>query len=175
MADDVLRARIVRAITEQAQPTVTVLSSLLAIEDELGWIPPEAIEEVATRQGVTSNDVWAVASFYPNFRFTPPGRNMVEVCWGPTCHLMGAQRLLDRVHDTLGLRGEGDTSDGTVTLRYNTCLGACSQAPVVSANHRLYGRANAEGVLALLTGLRTANGNARSASEHPQVERGKGL
>ncbi|MDE2968623.1 MAG: NAD(P)H-dependent oxidoreductase subunit E, partial [Chloroflexota bacterium] len=73
MADDALRARIVRAVTEQTQPTVTVLSSLLAIEDELGWIPQEAIEEVASRQSVTPNDVWAVASFYPNFRFTPPG------------------------------------------------------------------------------------------------------
>ena len=159
MADDALRARIVRAVTEQPQPTVTVLSSLLAVEDELGWIPQEAMEEVAARQAVTSNDVWAVASFYPNFRFTPPANHIVEVCWGPTCHLMGAQRLLDRVHDTLGLSGEGDTPDGAVTLRYNTCLGACAQAPAVSADHHLQGRANAASVDAMLAGLRASGGN----------------
>ena len=159
MADDALRARIVRAVTEQPQPTVTVLSSLLAVEDELGWIPQEAMEEVAARQAVTSNDVWAVASFYPNFRFSPPANHIVEVCWGPTCHLMGAQRLLDRVHDTLGLSGEGDTPDGAVTLRYNTCLGACGLAPVVSADHHLQGRANAASVDAMLAGLRASGGN----------------
>ena len=159
MADDALRARIVRAVTEQPQPTVTVLSSLLAIEDGRGWIPQEAIEEVASRQSVTQNDVWAVASFYPNFRFSPPGTHMVEVCWGPTCHLMGAQRLLERVHDALGLDGEGDTADGAVTLRYNTCLGACGQAPVVSADHHLLGRASAEAVDALVAGLRVAGSN----------------
>lgn len=163
MADDALRARVVRAVTEQPQPTVTVLSSLLAIEDELGWIPQEAIEEVASRQGVTSNDVWAVASFYPNFRFSPPGHHMVEVCWGPTCHLMGAQRLLEQVHDALGLDGEGDTADGEVTLRYNTCLGACSQAPVVSADHHLRGRADANAVDAMLAGLRASGGNGGHA------------
>lgn len=163
MTEDALRARIVRAVTQQPQPTVTVLSSLLAVEDELGWIPPEAIEEVAARQAVTTNDVWAVASFYPNFHFTPPGAHVFEVCWGPTCHLMGAQRLLDRVHDALGLSGEGDTSDGAVTLRYNTCLGACSQAPVVSADHHLHGRTNADAVETLITGLRASahNGGGR--------------
>ena len=159
MTDHALRARIVRAVTEQPQPTVTVLSSLLAIEDELGWIPHEAIEEVAAHQSVTLNDVWAVASFYPNFRFTPPGAHTVEVCWGPTCHLMGAQRLLDRVHDALGLTGEGDSPDGAVTLRYNTCLGACGLAPVVSADHHLHGRANADAVDALLADLRSSSGN----------------
>ena len=163
MTDDALRARIVRAVLEQPQPTVTVLSSLLAVEDELGWIPQEALEEVAARQAVTANDVWAVASFYPNFRFTPPGAHVVEVCWGPTCHLMGAQRLLDRVHGALGLTGEGDTPDGAVTLRYNTCLGACAQAPVVSADHRLHGRAKPEAVDALLASLRAPGGNGGHA------------
>ena len=158
-ADDALRARIVRAVTEQPQPTVTVLSSLLAVEDELGWIPPQAIEEVASRQAVTTNDVWAVASFYPNFRFTPPGRHIVEVCWGPTCHLLGAQRLLDRVQNALGLSGEGDTPDGAVTLRYNTCLGACAHAPVVAADHHLHGRASSDAVDALLAGLRASDRN----------------
>jgi len=153
-AADTLRARVVSAITAQPQPTVTVLSSLLAIEEELGYIPPQAIEEVATREAVTVNDVWAVATFYTNFRFTPPGRHIVEVCWGPTCHLLGAQSLLERVQNALGLTEEGDTSDGNVTLKYNTCLGACGQAPVVAADHHLNGRATNESVERLLTKIK---------------------
>ena len=152
-AADTLRARVVSAIAAQPQPTVTVLSSLLAIEEDLRYIPPQAIEEVATREGVTVNDVWAVASFYTNFRFTPPGKHIVEVCWGPTCHLLGAQSLLDRVQNALGLTSEGDTPDGNVTLKYNTCLGACAQAPVVSVNHRLHGRMSEGAARKLVAGL----------------------
>ena len=134
------RERLLRAINNQRRPTVTVLSSLLAAQDELGYIPDEAIEEVATLNGATINDVWGVASFYTNFRFTPPGARSVEICWGPTCHLLGAPRILRRVMDALGLDGEGETEDGGVSFKFNTCLGACSVAPVMSVDHHLIGR-----------------------------------
>lgn len=142
--------RIRKAITSQPQPVVTVLSSLLAVEDELGYVPPEAVDAVAQHTNSTVNDVWAVASFYTNFRFSPPGERVVEICWGPTCHLMGAQAVMKRAQEALGIPEEGDTPDHKVTLKYNTCLGACSQAPVVMADHRLFGRCSAEQLAALL-------------------------
>jgi NADH-quinone oxidoreductase subunit E len=134
-----LRESIDQALSNQRAKTVTVLSSLLAIEDELGYIPPEGIEGVAELTHSTVNDVWGVASFYTNFRFTPPGEHLVEVCWGPTCHLLGAQGLLQSVLNALGLSEEGDTAGGKVSLKYNTCLGACSQGPVVHVDDRIIG------------------------------------
>ena len=139
-----LRDQVRAAIASQTQRTVTVLSSLLAVEDGIGYIPPEAVEEVAESTGSTINDVWAVASFYTNFRFVPPGRHIVEVCWGPSCHLRGAHDLLNEVQMALGLSQEGDTPDGRVTLKYNTCLGACAQAPVMAVDHRTLGRVTQE-------------------------------
>ena len=56
-------------------------------------LPSEAVEEVAEYTHSTTNDIWAVASFYTNFRFTPPGEHTVEVCWGPSCHLRGGKTL----------------------------------------------------------------------------------
>ncbi len=141
---EALRERIRKAITSQKRPTVTVLSSLLAVQDEIGYIPNEAIEEVATFIDTTLNDVWGVASFYKNFRFTPPSEHTVEVCWGPTCHLVGAPKIMTKLMDHLGLKDEGDTPDKKVSLRFNTCLGACSQAPVISVDHHLWGRATPE-------------------------------
>ena len=76
-----LEQRIHDAVHGQTQPTVTVLSTLLAVEDELGYIPKGALEVVAVFTSSTINDVWAVASFYPNFRFEPPAEHKVEVCW----------------------------------------------------------------------------------------------
>ena len=139
-----LRQRVNQALSDQKPQTVTVLSCLLAAQDELGYIAREAIEEVARFTDTTVNDVWGVASFYTNFQFTPPGRHRVEVCWGPTCHLTGAPYILQGVQNDLGIDGEGDTADGAISLRYNTCLGACSQAPVISIDHRLHGRVNVD-------------------------------
>ncbi len=138
------RERLLRAINNQRRPTVTVLSSLLAVQDELGYIPEEALEEVAALNDTTINEVWGVASFYTNFRFTPPGKHNVEICWGPTCHLKGASHILQRVMDELGLEDEGETEDDSISFKFNTCLGACSVAPVMSVNHRLVGRITAE-------------------------------
>ena len=150
---EVLRDRIRQVLEGQKQPTVTVLSSLLAAQDELGYLPDEGIEEVAAFQGVSINDVWGVASFYTNFRFEPPAEHVVEVCWGPTCHVVGAPYILQGVQDDLGLDGEGDTEDGSVSLKYNTCLGACSQAPVISIDHRLHGRVDVESARELVSNI----------------------
>ena len=136
--------RIHDAVHGQTQPTVTVLSSLLAVEDELGYIPKEALEFVAEFSNATVNDVWAVASFYPNFRFDPPAEHVVDVCWGASCHLVGAMNIFKSVLEAAGLDDEGDTPDKRLTVRFNSCLGACSQAPVIAMNHHLAGRVNPE-------------------------------
>jgi NADH-quinone oxidoreductase subunit E len=137
---DGLKQRIARAVQGQTQPTVTILSSLLAVEDELAYIPKEAVEAVAALTHSTVNDVWAVASFYPNFRFEPPCRHRVELCWGASCHLVGAMAVINAVFDATGMEEEGDTPDRKLTVRFNTCLGACAQAPVISIDHQLIGR-----------------------------------
>ena len=137
---DSLRERIIVAIKRQKRPTITILSSLLAVQDEIGFIPQQAIEEVAVRMNTSNNEVFSIASFYPNFRFDPPPDHTVEVCWGPTCHLMGAGSVLGAVLRKLDLVGEGDTTDGRVCLKFNTCIGACSQAPVMMADHKIIGK-----------------------------------
>ena len=156
--DRALRERVRTAIAAQAQTNVNVLSSLHAVLDDLGYIPDMAIEEVADFTGTTINEVWGVASFYTNFRFTPPGDNVVEICWGPTCHLLGAPQILSAVMAELGLEDEGETEDNRVSLKYNTCLGACSQAPVMMVNHRLEGRISVDSALERVSGLDSASG-----------------
>ena len=142
-ADD-LRIQIQALLNGQDQPTVTVLSSLLEIQDALLYLPNEAIEETAAFSNTTINEVWSVASFYTNFRFTPPGDHTYEVCWGPSCHVKGAQQILKSVQKELGIDREGETEDGKVTLKYGTCLGACAQAPVIAIDHHHKGKITTE-------------------------------
>ena len=136
------KVEILQAIKNQPKISkVTVLSSLLAVSNKFHYIPKIAIEEIAKFTGKTTNDVWGVASFYTNFRFTPPGKATLDICWGPSCHLQGSQKLLKEVHKLLEIDHEGETSDGKLTLRYSTCLGACSQGPVFAIDHKLFGKA----------------------------------
>ena len=135
---------ITEAVHGQSQPTVTILSSLLAVQDAIGYIPKEAVEEGADLTGDTVNDVWAVASFYPNFRFEPLCQHTLEVCWGTSCHLVGAMPVMASVLEAAGLVESGDTPDKRLFVGFNTCLGACAQGPVISVDHRLLGRATPE-------------------------------
>jgi NADH-quinone oxidoreductase subunit E len=148
-----LSERIRAALKGQQQPTKTVLSSLLAVQDEFHYIPHEAIEETASFCNSTVNEVWSVASFYTNFRFTPPGEFTLDICWGPTCHLLGAQKILKAVQQRIGLDREGETPDGKVTLRYNTCLGSCGVAPCIAINHHVTGRVTPESAADVAGGL----------------------
>ena len=137
---DGLKQRITNAVHGQTQPTVTILSTLLAVEDELGYIPKEAVKEVAAFTHATINDVWAVASFYPNFRFEPPCQHQIEICWGASCHLVGAMAVIDAVLKAAQMEEEGDTQNARLSVRLNSCLSACAQAPVMSIDHQLIGR-----------------------------------
>lgn len=148
-----LKERTIEALNSQEQATTTLLSCLLAVQDELGYLPEEAVEEVASFTHSTINDVWGVASFYTNFRFKPPGTHFIEVCWGASCHVKGAMGVAKATLDELSLEQEGDTPDGKATMRFNTCLGACAQAPVISVDHRLVGRLTPGKARELIVGL----------------------
>ena len=156
-----LEQRIHDAVHGQTQPTVTVLSSLLAVEDELGYIPKEAVEFVAEFSDATVNDVWAVASFYPNFRFEPPSEHVVDVCWGASCHLVGAMMIFKSVLEASGMDDEGDRPDKRLTVRFNSCLGACSQAPVMAMDHHLAGRVNPESAAKNVTRMLEQDGHGK--------------
>lgn len=165
-----LRAR--RAIARQPARTVTILSSLLAAQDELGWLPSEAIAEVAGRNSATANTVWGIASFYPNFRFTEPNRHKVELCWGPTCHVLGAQAVLRGLLPHLGLAAEGETDDGVISLKLNTCLGVCAHAPAMSFDDELSGHMDLELAIRLVEGLKAEDEEAKAIRDAAEASPG---
>jgi NADH:ubiquinone oxidoreductase subunit E len=153
-----LREQIRQILNSQEQPTITVLSSLIAVQDSIHYLPDEAIKETATFCGSTINEVWSVASFYTNFRFTAPGDKILDVCWGPACHVLGAQEILNSVHQALEIKEEGESPDRKVTLKYNTCLGACAQGPVIAVNHHLIGKQTRESAAKIARELRGLDG-----------------
>ena len=58
----------------------------------------------------------------------------------PVVILMELKISLIKLHEQLGIKGEGESDDNKVTLRYSTCLGACAQSPVFAIDHKMYGK-----------------------------------
>ena len=115
----------------------TILEELgKAQERHDGWLPPEALREVAEKLQIAPAQAAAVASFYDMLHLEPVGRHLVEVCTNLSCALVGAQQVLEAFQDELGVRAGETTEDGAVTLRAVECLGGCGKAVVVAVDHR---------------------------------------
>jgi NADH-quinone oxidoreductase subunit E len=112
------------------------LPALRFAQEEYGWLPPEALREVADVLDLTPAYCQAVASFYDMFHLEPVGRHMVEICTNLSCALVGAQRVVEAFEAALGIRPGESTEDGEITFRAVECLGGCGYAPVVAVDNR---------------------------------------
>jgi NADH-quinone oxidoreductase E subunit len=114
-----------------------VLAALrLAQERHEGWLPPDALREVAEALDVTPAYCEAVASFYDMFHLAPVGEHLVEVCTNLSCALVGAQQVLEAFEREFGICAGETAEDGSVTLRTIECAGGCGRAVVVAVDHR---------------------------------------
>jgi NADH-quinone oxidoreductase subunit E len=126
----------------------------LAQEAHGGWLPPEALREVADALDLTPADVEAVATFYDMFNLEPVGRHLVEVCTNLSCALAGAKQVVDALEVELGIPPGETSDDGEVTFRLIECAGGCGYAPVVVVDHRYREPTRPEDVPGLVEELR---------------------
>ena len=112
------------------------LPALRFAQEEHGWLPPEALREVADVLDLTPAYCQAVASFYDMFHLEPVGKHMVEVCTNLSCALVGAQRVVAAFEEALGVHAGETTEDGLITFRAVECLGGCGYATVVAVDDR---------------------------------------
>ena len=109
-------------------------------QKQKGYISAEAIEEIARFLRISENQIFGVASFYSQFRFTPPGRHHIRVCLGTACHVRGGQVLVDALQRTLDVAPGQTTGDRRFDLERVACLGCCALAPVMQVDGDIYSR-----------------------------------
>ncbi len=129
------------------------IPALRLAQEQYGWLPPEALREVAAALELTPAYCHAVASFYDMFHLEPVGKHLVEVCTNLSCALVGAQRVVEAFEDELGVRAGETTADGKVTFRTVECLGGCGYATVVAVDSRYHQHVKPEGVAAIVRGI----------------------
>jgi NADH-quinone oxidoreductase E subunit len=113
-----------------------IMPALHLAQDRYGWLPPEALREVADALDLTPAYCESVASFYDMYHLEPVGRHEIAVCTNVSCALVGARDVLAAFERELGVEPGGTTEDGEFTLTSFECLGGCGWAPVVAVNWR---------------------------------------
>jgi NADH-quinone oxidoreductase subunit E len=127
------------AIARNGEDQDAIIPILLDLQDEYGYLPIEAMQEVTERTDITPDQIYGVATFYAQFRLEPLGEHIVRVCHGTSCHVRGIVGITDTISDLLQLDGEGTTEDGTFTLEKVACLGCCSLSPVMMIDDQVFG------------------------------------
>ena len=104
---------------------------LQQVQGEYGYLSEESMAAIAKVTGLPESRVYAVASFYAQFRFKPTGKHKVMVCRGTACHVQGAKRILEETERQLGITEGETTEDLEYTLETVACIGCCALAPCV--------------------------------------------
>jgi len=117
----------------------SLIHTLLDVQDELFYLPREALERVSERMKIPLVQVVQVASFYKAFSLEPRGKHLVRVCLGTACHVRGGERILDQLKRILEVESGGTTRDNLFSLEAVNCLGCCASGPVMVIDGKYYG------------------------------------
>lgn len=117
-----------------------VIPVLQDVQEAFGYLPEQELKGIAKFLGLAESRVYAVATFYEQFKFTPSGRNKITVCRGTACHVRGGQRIREELERHLGIKASETTPDLEYTLETAACIGCCGLAPAVVINETTYGR-----------------------------------
>jgi formate dehydrogenase subunit gamma len=154
-----MREKVLRAVQSHRDDSGALLPILHAVQDALGYVPPESLPLIAHELNLTRAEVHGVVSFYHHFRNTPPGRHIVRLCRAEACQALGARALEAHAKQTLGVDFHETTSDGALTLEPVYCLGNCGCGPSLLIDHNeLHARVTPQSFDVLVDGLRKTEG-----------------
>jgi formate dehydrogenase subunit gamma len=142
-------------IARHAGAAGPLLPILHAVQDELGYIPREAVPRIATALNLSRAEVHGVISFYHWFRQHPPGRHVVQICRAEACQAMNGEATEAHARRCLGVDWHGTSADGEFTLEAVYCLGNCAAGPSAMIDGQLYGRVTPERLDELLAQRRS--------------------
>ena len=148
---DAVRAYFPRYPNRQA----VVLPALHLVQERLGYVPRQAVVEVATLLELHPSEVQDTLSFYGFFKQDKPlGKVRIWICRSLSCSACGSEDLLEYLCERLGIRPGETTDDGLFSLEFAECLGACDYAPAMLAGNELIGNLTREKIDAFVDRVR---------------------
>ncbi len=125
-------------VRELAAGPDSLIPILQRVQATIGFISRDAVQEIAAALRLTESQVFGVASFYAQFRFTPPARHGIAFCLGTACHVRGGERLMETLERDLHVTPGASTADGRFDLDRVACLGCCALSPVIKIDANIY-------------------------------------
>lgn len=141
---------------DERTPLMMILSD---VQKEYGYIPLEVQELVSERTGISVAEIYGVVTFYSFFSLYPKGKYVIGCCLGTACYVKGAQQVIDKFSEILGIKPGETTKDGLFTLDALRCIGACGIAPAVSINGKVYPKLSVNAVPAVIEEYKNAEAN----------------
>jgi NADH-quinone oxidoreductase subunit E len=151
---DQLEQRFATMVTHYPTKRSVLVPMLLYIQDELGAITNEAIEEIAHRVELSDLEVRNVISYYSMLRTKQIGKYNFQVCTNVSCLLRGGEDILKHCEKKLGVPNKGTTPDGLFTVEEVECIGACSWAPAMMLNYEFHENLTTEKIDQLIESLK---------------------
>jgi len=133
----------------------SLLPLLKRTQETEGYLSRENVRRISRELRVSENEIYGVASFYPQFRFAPPGRHHIQVCLGNACHVGGAPNFMEAMKIEKNLVHGQTTPDRKLSLEGAGCLGCCAMSPVVVVDNEVHGRMNRVTFMRLVESLDT--------------------
>lgn len=134
-------------------------SSIIAIlqdtQAKYRYLPKEAFFYLSEKLGISTAQIYSIATFYENFSLEPKGKYIIKICDGTACHVRKSIPILERLRSELGLSATKVTTDDLAfTIETVSCLGACGLAPVLTVNDKVYAAMTPDKANELLVKLR---------------------
>ena len=140
---------------DEKTPLMMILSD---IQKEYGYIPLEVQEIVSKKTGISVSEIYGVVTFYSFFSLKPKGKYVIGICLGTACYVKGAQQVLDKFSEILGIGPGETTDDGMFTIDALRGIGACGIAPAVSINGKVHPKVEIKAVAGIIDELRAEGG-----------------
>jgi len=114
---------------------VACIDALKIVQQHRGWVSDESVKDIAHYLGMANEEVDGVATFYSRIYRKPVGKNVILICDGVSCMIMGYESLYEYISGKIGIRFGETTADGLFTLLPISCLGDCDHAPAMIINN----------------------------------------
>lgn len=123
---------------------------LTEINQQIGYLPQEAMEAVSHQLRTPKSQLFSVATFYHMLSTEKRGKNVIQFCESAPCHVVGGREVWMALQEALHLSNGETSPDGKWTLITTSCLGICGVGPVIVINNEIFGNVTPQQVPEIL-------------------------
>jgi len=130
----------VKTISGDYSARSELIPILQEVQETEGFLSEKSLEKISKTLNISQTEIYAVATFYSQFKFNPPARHKIKICLGTACHVKGGEKVLEAVKRSLNLDNGDTTPDLEYSIERVACIGCCALAPCATIDDNVYAK-----------------------------------